>query len=122
MGIQLKRILQVYLDEYRPAKYVFESYKIGKPYSGSSISKLLSRAVKKAGIPKRITPHMFRHAFATHLIDHGIALPKVQALLGHKDISTTMIYTHFTMEDIQKVTSPLDRIMREKVTSDNKKV
>ena len=122
MGIQLKRILQAYLDEYRPAKYVFESFKIGKPYSGSSISKLLSRAVKKAGIPKRITPHMFRHAFATHLIDHGIALPKVQALLGHKDISTTMIYTHFTMEDIQKVTSPLDRIMREKVTSDNKKV
>ncbi len=122
MGRYLKRVLQEYLDVYRPATYVFESTELGKAYSGSSISKILRDAVKKAGISKRVTPHVFRHAFATHLIDQGTAVPKVQALLGHKDISTTMIYTHFTMDDIQKVTSPLERILSEKVTTDNEKM
>ena len=111
-----------YLDKAKPARYVFESLQLGKQYSASSISNLLKAAVKRAGMTKRVTPHMFRHAFATHLIDHGVALPKVQALLGHKNVTTTMIYTHFSMDDIQKVNSPLDRIMNEKVTFDNRKV
>jgi len=122
MSRHLKRVLMIYLDKAKPARYVFESHVLGKPYSASSISNLLKAAVKRVGMTKKVTPHMFRHAFATHLIDHGVALPKVQALLGHKDVKTTMIYTHFSMDNIQKVKSPLDRIMDERVTFDNGKV
>ncbi|MBK9737706.1 MAG: tyrosine-type recombinase/integrase [Saprospiraceae bacterium] len=57
---------------------------------------------------KRVTPHTLRHCFATHLMDNGVQLPYIQALLGHKDIKTTMIYTHVTNGSITNVASPLD--------------
>jgi len=122
MSKHLKEVLEVYFMRCKPATYVFESKEKGKPYSGGSISKLLHKAVRAAGITKRVTPHTLRHAFATHLLDHGTSLPKIQALLGHKDIKTTMIYTHLTNDDISNVRSPLDRILVQKRNSDNEKV
>lgn len=55
---------------------------------------------------------MLRHSFATHLMDQGIALPKIQKLLGHKDVKTTMIYMHVSDKDINEVISPLDIIKK----------
>lgn len=122
MSPHIKDILEHYINSYKPVRYVFESRRAGQAYSSSSVSQIIKRAAKRAGITKRITPHMLRHAYATHLLDHGVSLPKIQALLGHKDVKTTMIYTHLTNKDIKSVSSPLDRVLKKKRNSDNKNV
>lgn len=114
LSVEMKRILEVYIENYQPARYVFESRIPGKPYSPSSVRSILRSACQKAGISRRITPHALRHSFATHLMDHGVAIPRIQALLGHKDIKTTLIYTHLTNQSMKDVESPLDRLIKKR--------
>jgi integrase/recombinase XerD len=73
----------------------------GLPLTRAAIWQSVKKYIDKAGIPKDISPHTFRHSFATHLIDGGANLVEVQALLGHADISTTEIYTHLSREFIE---------------------
>lgn len=115
LGGVAQRALQCYLMKVRPillAKLpsdsvvqnnVFLNYR-GTRLSGRSIQRMVLKYLKKLILLKRnISPHTFRHTFATHLLGNGADLRVVQELLGHADISTTQIYTHITKERIRSV-------------------
>ena len=101
-------------------QYLFPSTTISKdPRSGksmrhhihkSAMQKAISQAVKQLGMQKRVTPHVFRHSFATHLLEDGVNIRMVQTLLGHKDVKTTEIYTHVMSTQFDTVKSPLDNL------------
>ncbi len=74
----------------------------------SVINKAIRKAARQVGIIKRVTPHTFRHSFATHLLQRGTDIRTIQKLLGHKDVKTTEIYTHVIRQGGQGVVSPLD--------------
>ena len=74
----------------------------------SVINKAIKITVRKTGLTKRISAHTFRHSFATHLLQRGTDIRTIQALFGHKDVATTMIYTHVLQQGGQGVLSPLD--------------
>jgi len=76
--------------------------------SESSVQKAVKKAARLAGINKRVNCHTFRHSFATHLLENGYDIRTVQELLGHKDVRTTMIYTHVLNRGGLAVRSPLD--------------
>lgn len=102
-------LLRVYFKEFRPKNYLFEGQN-GKPYSASSIRKILKRTVIKSNIKKTITVHTLRHTFATHLLENGTDIRIIQKLLGHKNIGTTLQYTQVAKTTIKNVMSPLDTI------------
>ena len=77
-------------------------------FSEASLHKTVKQAIKDAGIIKPGSCHTFRHSFATHLLENGYDIRTVQELLGHSDVSTTMIYTHVLNKGAQGVKSPLD--------------
>ncbi len=106
--------LRQYYKEYKPKEWLFEGQGGGRQYSGSSIGKLLSNAAKKAGIKRRVTPHMLRHSFATHLLEQKTDLRYIQELLGHGSTKTTEIYTHVTNKSLTGIVNPLDEIMMKK--------
>ena len=70
----------------------------------------LADATRRAGITKRVSPHVMRHSFATQLLEDGYDIRTVQELLGHRDVSTTMIYLHVMRRGALGVKSPMDRL------------
>ena len=75
----------------------------------SYLQRSLKKAAQQAGITKKVSCHTLRHSFATHLLENGYDIRTVQELLGHKDVKTTMIYTHVLNKGGLGVRSPLDR-------------
>jgi len=99
--------LRLYFKVWRPKIYLFEGIK-GRQYSATSISKIISNACLRANIRKKVTPHMLRHSFATHLLESGTDIRFIQTLLGHSSTKTTEIYTLVAINNIKTIQSPIE--------------
>ena len=75
-----------------------------------TVEKIINNTAKRAGIKKRVYCHLLRHSFATHLLEFGVDIRKIQELLGHSNLQTTQIYTRVSIEELRKVKSPLDTL------------
>ena len=95
---------------YAPKCYLIEGKRPGQPIGATSIQRAFRLARERAGVNKRVTPRSLRHAFATHLVEHGTNLRVVQALLGHQSLNTTALYTHLAKSWLSEVKSPLDSL------------
>jgi len=102
--------LKKYLKRRKiPSDFVF-CKKNGKPISTNAVQRIVKSAAIKAGIEKKVSPHSLRHSFATHLLEGGENIRKIQELLGHTNLSTTQIYTSVSTEELKKVRSPFDNL------------
>ena len=102
---KLKKSLKVL--SIKKTDFVFTSLR-GSKYSARTIELIIKKAARKAGVKKNISTHTLRHSFATHLLERGVDIRYIQELLGHSNISTTLIYTKVSNRDILKIKSPLD--------------
>lgn len=100
-------LIKEYIDIYRPkicksiqTQYLFIDKK-GNPIHRDNFYHILNKIVKQSGIQKKVTPHTFRHTFATHLLENDADLRSIQELLGHSNISTTTLYTHVSNDKIK---------------------
>ena len=102
--------LTAFKRENRPQNgHIFINHE-GLPLSPRNVQKMVKRAALRAGINKKVTPHTLRHSFATHLLESGTDIRKIQELLGHSNLQTTQIYTKVSTEELKKVKSPLDSL------------
>lgn len=101
--------LMRYLKKYKPTYWLFEG-QTGGAYSASSVQAILCRAVDKSGVNPFATVHTLRHSFAAHLLENGMDLRYIQALLGHRSSKTAEVYTHVTDTARRRFKSPLDHL------------
>lgn len=104
----LAKIHYYLLLRQKHSDYVFEGRK-GK-LNKHTVQKIIQNSTKKAGIKKRVYPHLLRHSFATHLLEQGTDIRVIQKLLGHKKIETTQLYTQVSTKLIKSIPNPLDSL------------
>jgi len=100
--------LRDYFRKHRPNGWLFPGRTANGHASPETSRRVFHAAVVAAGISKQITPHVLRHCFATHLMESGVDIAVIQALLGHGSLRATEVYTHVSVEHIGRVKSPLD--------------
>jgi site-specific recombinase XerD len=113
LSVKLINQLRDYYKTDRPKTYLFPSsykHKKQKPLCYESLRSIYENARKKAGVKKGAGIHTLRHSFATHLLEAGYDIRKIQVLMGHARLSTTMIYLHVSRQTLSKIPSPLDLI------------
>jgi site-specific recombinase XerD len=105
--------LRVYWRWLKPRTYLFPSRMHRdheQPISDKIVWRACTQAAKKAGIRKRVSPHLVRHSWATHLLEAGTDLRTIQLLLGHEDLEVTAQYLHLSAQHLQKVTNPIEAL------------
>lgn len=100
--------LKKHIRQKEETDYIFEGHQ--GLMSPRNVQKIVSLATKNAGINKPVHVHTLRHTFATHLLESGEDIRKIQELLGHANLSTTQIYTHVSTEELKKIKNPLDSL------------
>lgn len=114
--------LRHYYKTYKPKTYLFPSsfkHKKNQPLTYAAVYAVYEKARKKAGIKKGPGPHTLRHSFATHLLEAGYDIRKIQVLMGHKSLLTTMIYLHVSKKTLSNIKSPLDLFDPDKDKKEN---
>ena len=99
----IEKLLEQYLDTRKNSSEYLFTNKLGNHYSAQSIRNMVNTYAKAAGVEMHITPHMFRHTFATALLDEDVNIRYIQQLLGHSSIVTTQIYTHISTNKIRHI-------------------
>ena len=105
-------VLREYFEQHKPKKYLFEGQNGEEHYSPRSAQLVFNQQFAKIGLPKYFSFHSLRHSYATHLLENGTDIKYIQELLGHNNINTTLRYTHVSKNAIEKIESPLDKIIR----------
>ncbi len=106
----LREVLAAYWRWKRPTDWLFPGERPGCPISCNSVFQACRKAARRAGIAKPVHPHSLRHAFATHLLDDGVNLLVIQALLGHAHLKTTARYLHLSDTAVRSTRSPLEML------------
>lgn len=104
-------VLRQYWQETRPTGWLFPGGIAGRPLTPKAVTDVCQRVRRNAGLKKRFYPHCLRHSFATHLLEDGADLRVIQTLLGHRQLSTTAIYTHVSTRRLREAQSPLDALL-----------
>jgi len=114
MTPKLVETLREYWRWMKPKTYLFpgmdNNWRADKPISAKAIYIIVRDAAKRAGITKPVSPHCLRHSWATHLLEAGEDLRKIQLLLGHSDLETTSVYLHLSDRHLHSVTNPVEAI------------
>jgi site-specific recombinase XerD len=102
--------LRAYWERYKPTCWLFTGAALDRPLDQASVQFVCRGAARRAGLGKRVSPHTLRHTFATHLLEAGTDLRTIQALLGHRSLRTTALYTYVSPERVAATRSPLDTL------------
>ena len=106
--------LREYWKRYRPSHWLFSGRDKHEAISPTTVRQVCREVALASGLTKRVTPHILRHSFATHLLETDTDLRRIQVLLGHKSLASTARYTHVAIQNVQKTVSPLDYLPRTK--------
>jgi site-specific recombinase XerD len=105
---KLLAVLREYWKTYKTRHWLFAGQNPEQPLTRAAVHKFFHKARLKAGITKKISVHGLRHSFATHLLESGVNIRKIQLLLGHRSLRSTQIYTHVARDYLEDTPSPLD--------------
>jgi integrase/recombinase XerD len=106
----LLETLRAYWVKHRPTNWLFPGPDVTKPVGAITFTRVCGGVSARSGLSKWVTPHTLRHSFATHLLEDGVDIRTIQALLGHRSLRTTALYTFVAPEKMATTRSPLDTL------------